>query len=157
VTAEIKGLKQFERELRQADADLPKSMKAAAKETADHVTGKARTNARSAGDVWAKAAPAITSRATATSASVGVSQTSRAPMALPAFWGAKARTGWFGNPLKYGEYSSQHPEWVGANWEAASRSEGPYVINYTLLEELDEAVEIFGQAVDDLSARAFPI
>ena len=76
-------------------------------------------------------------------------------MARPACWGARARTGWFANP-KYADYLSQHPEWVGNTWEAASRTEGPYVINYTLLEQEDRVVELYGDAVMSLSAAAFP-
>jgi hypothetical protein len=155
VTATIKGLSEFKRELRAIDAALPKEMAAANKDIAKQVSDAARSNARSAGGVWARAASAITPRATADMASVGVSATSRAPMALPAFWGARARTGWFAQ-AKYADYTSQHPEWVGNTWEAASRNQGPYVINYTLLEESDRIVERFADAVDQVSRKAFP-
>lgn len=156
MTVAVKGLSEFKRELRKIDSAIPKQMQVANKDIAKEVSDAARTNARSAGGIWSKAASAITPRATAEAASVGVSATSRAPMALPAFWGARARTGWFGNPFKYGDYTSQHPEWVGNTWDAASRSEGPYVINYTLLEESDRVVELYGDAIDRLSAAAFP-
>ena len=156
MTVKVRGLAEFRRELKAIDSDLPKQLAKANREISTHVTQKARGNARAAGGVWALAAGAITGRATASAASVGVARTSRAPMALPAFWGAKARTGWFANPLKYGEYGTQHPAWVGNTWEAATRTGGPYVINYTLLEELDEVVELYGDAIDVLSSAAFP-
>ncbi len=155
MTVTVKGLSEFRRELRAIDAEIPKAMQVANKDIAREVSDAARSNARSAGGVWAKAAGAITPRATAEAASVGVSATARAPMALPAFWGARSRTGWFGAP-KYAGYPTQHPPWVGNTWEAASRSEGPYVINYTLLEQEDRVVELYGDAVMAASAAAFP-
>lgn len=153
---EVRGLDDFRRELRQAGGDHAKALTKANRRVGREVAGKAKSNARLAGGVWAKAAPAISGRGNRDGASVGVANTNRAPMARPAFWGAKARTGWFANPVKYAGYSSQHPEWVGNRWEAASRTEGPYVINYTVLEEVPEILDVYGDEIEDLYRKAFP-
>lgn len=152
----VRGLDDMRRELRTADGDWPKALTKANRKVGQEVAAKSRQNARLAGGVWAKAAAAITGRGTRDAASIGVARTARAPMARPAFWGARARTGWFANPLKYGEFDSQHPAWVGNTWEAASRTEGPYVINYTLLEEVPAVLDVYGDEIEDLYGQAFP-
>ena len=154
---EVRGLTEFRKELKKIDEDLPKEMKAALKEAAEYVSERARTNAKLAGGVWAKAWRGITPRVAATSSGIGVNNNppASARMAPVAFWGAKKRTGWFAAP-KYAAYKSQHPAWVGNSWQGSSKSEGPYVINYTMAEEEDKVVDMFGDALDRLASKAFP-
>lgn len=155
MATEVKGLKDFRKELKDLEGDLDKELTKVHKKIAAEEASRIQVNADSAGGVWAKASKGITGVGLGTSAAIRIGKPNQAPMAPVAFWGAKKRTGWFANP-KYGDYPSQHPEWVGNNWDAASKTEGPYVINYTLAEDLDRIVESYGGMLDDLFAKAFP-
>jgi hypothetical protein len=154
----VVGLKDFRRELRRVDEKAPKQLKATNKNVAKHVQAAGRKNAKVAagyhGALMAKSAMAITGYAEQTYSSIGINN-KRRPYANPAFWGAKARTGWFAQE-KYAGHRSQHPEWVGNSWDAASRTEGPYVLNYTLAEEAPEIIDIHAKGMLELFEQAFP-
>ena len=148
---EVQGLTQFRHDLRVLSGDAPKAMRKAHGRIASYVQGKARSNASAAGGVYAKARTQIRGNSSADSAEIGVSTSGLGPVA---FWGAKKRTGWY-KAARYEESTRQHPEWVGNNWDVGDRLQGPYVINYTIHEELDEIVDRFGAEMDELFSQAF--
>jgi hypothetical protein len=148
---EVEGFREFKRELRAVDNEAPKSMRKAHRRIASYVQGKARSNAGAAGGVYAKARNQIRGNSSATEASIGVREKT---VGSVAFWGAKKRTGWY-KAARYEESTRQHPEWVGNTWDVGDRLQGPYVINYTIHEELDEIVDRFGAEMDELFSQAF--
>lgn len=83
-------------------------------------------------------------------AAVGVRREANA-----AFWGAKKRTGWYA-AQKYAGGPTQHPEWVGNNWDVGVLGQGPYAINPAIFHELDNIERAYGEAVEDIARRAFP-
>lgn len=166
---EVKGLKQFRRDLKAADAKYPKELRALHKRIADRVSVDARKKAQSLGGVHAKAAAAIKPRATQTEARLSVVPQKRTAMANVAFFGARARTGWYSH-YRYASSARtslarrvtgrvrgvQHPGWVGNSWEIAKRGEGPYALNDAIRTNVKWAQSELLDGMDKLAARAFP-
>jgi hypothetical protein len=156
VTVRVEGAKEFRRDLRAVDDQANKKMAAIHRDVAKHDQSKAKTNAGLAGGAYAAAKSAITRSASSSGAAIGVRDTSRVPFAEATFWGAERRSGWYAQQ-KYAESEGrQFPEWVGNTWEAGKKGEGPYVLNYTIAEELPEVLDIYWRGVDDLFSEAFP-
>lgn len=154
---EVKGLREFRRDLKQVSDDLPKEMRDFNKnEVAEPIARLAQVYAHGMGGVQAKAASAITGYATATQASVGFpSGSSNHPEAPVAFWGAKKHTGWYAAGW-YSNSPKQHPDWVGNSWQPGWRGQGPYAINDAVADAADDLPEKYGEMIERLSAKAFP-
>lgn len=149
---EVKGLKDFRRELKAVSADLPKELRRLQKDIADDVASRAQGIAGGMGGVQAKAAGSIRGYATASQASVGFPA---GGIAGAAFWGMKRRTGWYAAP-RYSGSPRQHPLWVGAGWEPGVRGQGPYALNDALADEADTLLERYADMIEGLASRAFP-
>jgi hypothetical protein len=149
---EVKGLKEFRRELKGVSSDLPKALRKAQKEIADDVADRARGVAGGMGGVQAKAADAIKGYATQTQASVGFPA---GTIAAVAFWGARRHTGWYA-AARYAGSTPQHPKWVGTGWEPGVAGQGPYAINDALADFLPELDDRYLTMMEDLAAKAFP-
>ena len=50
----------------------------------------------------------------------------------------------------------QFPTWVGNSWDAGKRGEGPYVINDTIADHLDEIEDKTAKAFETALFKAFP-
>jgi hypothetical protein len=149
---EVKGLKDFRRELKGVSSDLPKALRKAQKEIADDVADRARGVASGMGGVQAKAAGSIKGYATQTQASVGFPS---GGIAGAAFWGTLRHTGWYA-AARYVASSPQHPKWVGDNWEPGVAGQGPYAINDALADFLPELDDRYLDMIEDLTSKAFP-
>jgi hypothetical protein len=149
---EIKGLKEFRRELKAASADLPKALRKAQKDMADDVATRAQGIASGMGGEAAKAAGSIKGYATQTQASVGFPS---GGVAGAAFWGTLRHTGWYA-AARYSHSTRQHPKWIGNSWEPGVAGQGPYAINDALAQYLPELDERYLDMIDDLARRAFP-
>jgi hypothetical protein len=156
----VEGLDEFLRGLRIVDPSSGKEMRKAHRKISNHTQAAARRNASAAagpfGARFADARTAIKAYASEKEAAIGVSRSGRVPHAEATFWGAKGRSGWYGRAKYAASTGQQHPEWVGENWDAGVPGQGPYVLNYTVAEEMDRNLETYGEAMDDLFARAFP-
>lgn len=148
------GLDEFRAELRKIDDDRgwAKELQQVNKKIADRAAEGARGIAVGMGGVWARAADAIGSSASAGAGRVVVNKSGRNPMANVAFWGALRRSGW--NAGHGG--ARQHPPWVGNSWDVATFSGGPYAINRALFFDLPEITADYMAMVDDVARRAFP-
>lgn len=157
---DIDGLSDFRRDLNAVDPSTGKEMKRANRNISNHTQKRARANASASagpfGRRYADARTAIKAFASADEAAIGVSRSGRIPHAQATFWGAKQRSGWYAAARYATSGGQQHPDWVGEHWTAGVPGEGPYVLNYTVAEERDEIVEMYGDAMDLLFARAFP-
>lgn len=140
---EAKGAREFRRELKAAGKEWPKQLTKVHKTIARAVQDRARARARGYGGVRRKAANAITARASAREAGIGVTLgTARYPFSAGAFFGA--------------DRYKQFPGWVGNNWEAGVYGQGPYAINEAVAGESDNILSSYGDMVTDLARRAFP-
>ena len=152
---QIRGLKEFRAALKAAGAGYPKELRAVHKQVADTTAGRARSIAEGLGGVHARAAKAIKGYATQTEARLGSHPSASVPEANVAVWGAKRRTGWYA-ARRYAGGRPQHPPWVGNSWTVAERGQGPYALNQAVSEEADHIVELYAEAFDRLTAKAFP-
>jgi hypothetical protein len=156
MTIEVQGGKKFRRDLRAVDEKANRKMTDIHKGIATHTQTAAKANAAAGGGAYAKAKSAITRLANSSSASIGVHDTNRVPFAEATFWGAKRRSGWYAQQ-KYAESAGrQFPEWVGNNWTVGAPNEGPYVLNYTVAEEIPKVMDLYSRGVDDMFSEAFP-
>jgi hypothetical protein len=149
---DIKGLKDFRRELKSASAAFPKEMRKAQKGMADDVATRAQGIASGMGGEAAKAAGQIKGYATQTQASVGFPS---GGVAGAAFWGTLRRTGWYA-AARYAGSTRQHPRWIGNSWEPGVAGQGPRAINDALADYLPNMEARYLDMIDDLTRRAFP-
>jgi hypothetical protein len=149
---EVKGLKDFRRELKAASSDMPKALRKAQKEIADDVADQARSVASGMGGVQAKAAGSIKGYASQTQASVGFPS---GGIAGAAFWGTLRHTGWYA-AARYAGSPPNTPKWVGNSWEPGVAGQGPYAINDALADFLPELDDRYLDMIEDLTSKAFP-
>lgn len=146
---QVRGLREFQAELSKLPGKLPNELRKANAEIARWLRPKVRGAASGMGGPQAHFAGAIGSSGTRTSAKLTVR-----PDANAAFAGAKKHTGWYA-AARYAASPPQHPPWIGADWEAGGPG-GPYAINPTVRDNVDEIVDTYGDAIDRLARRAFP-
>jgi hypothetical protein len=149
---EVKGLKEFRKELKGVSSEMPKALRLWHKDIADSVAARARGTASGMGGVQAKAAGSIKGYATQTQASIGFPS---GGIAGAAYWGMKRHTGWYA-AARYSGSRRQHPVWIGASWEPAVAGQGPYAINDTLAEMLPEIDDKYLDGIEALARSAFP-
>lgn len=140
-SVEVKGLRELQLALRALGAEWPRELRKANVDVARIAQDASQHEASGLGGVQAKAAPAIKAGGEQLAAKIVVSATAAYPFALGAFFGAK----------KY----PQFPPWVGNSWDPGGPG-GPYAINAALRSKLDEITDAYGDAMDRLTAKAFP-
>lgn len=151
---EIKGLRDFRRELRQLDSKLPNQVSKIHRQVSNLVANRAQAGARGGGRQSAAAAGAIKARAKQTAAYIET--VPKPPFALGVFWGMKRRTGWFANPRYEGSGARQFQPWVGNQWDPGDMGGKPYFIGEAINDSLDEVEDIYLEGIDDLAKQAFP-
>lgn len=147
----VRGLREFQAELRATHAKLPRAMRIAnthiAEVVASNVRDKASTHRRR---VVAKSAPAIVGRGEQRAAKLVINKGTRYRFADGAFFGAKQFPQfepWVGN--------QREMAWpVGANDEGPGR--GPYAINPGIFEAIGDIEEFYLDAFEDAVKAAFP-
>ena len=147
---QVRGLREFQAELRAADPKLARSLRVANREIAEKVADRVRAKATSRGGVAKHAAPAIVGRGEQRAAKIAIAKGTRFKMADGAFFGAlqyRQFPAWVGN-----QYLDAWP--VGANDEGPGR--GPYAINPAIYESIPEIEDFYLNAFEAAAARAFP-
>lgn len=139
-SADVRGLRDFRKELRDLDRAWPKELTAAHKDIGKFAADGARGLAIGLGGVHAKAERAIKGYGNQTSATVGVQASASVPFANVAFWG----------------WNRGRPKWVGNDWDAATFSGGPYAINRALFFDLQKILDRYMELLDGIARRAFP-
>lgn len=137
---EIKGLKEWRRDLRKCGAGWTRHLAALNRGIAKFVEGEAKGNWFR--PVQVEAERAVRGVGTVQGARIGVGTSP--PFAQGAVWGAK-------------QYK-QFPEWVGNNWEVGGAG-GPYGINMAIRENKDEITESYADGfayIAAVVAGAFP-
>lgn len=147
----VRGLREFQAELRATHAKLPRAMRIAhvhiAEKVAENVRAKASTHRRR---VVAKAAPTVVGRGEQRGAKLTINKGRQFKFADGAFFGAKQFPQfeeWVGN-------QHEMPWPVGANDEGPGR--GPYAINPGIFESIPEIEDFYLDGFEDAVKRAFP-
>lgn len=146
----VRGLREFQAELRAADTKLPRAMTAANRQIAERVASSIQDEARSRGGVLAKAAPAVVGRGEQRAAKIAINKGTQYKFADGAFFGAKAWPqfeAWVGN-----QHEMSWP--VGVNDEGPGR--GPYAINPGIFAAIDDIERFYLDEFEDAVAAAFP-
>lgn len=156
-------IEEFIKQLRRVEMDLDPALEKVHEEIAQLAEDWARWEAASGGRGSKTrqrqlAMGAIKGKGSAKDVRVAVVKSAGAPWALAAFWGAKRRTGWYADPLKYRTSPRrQFDSWVGNSWETAVAGTGPYAINDALAHHLPEILEKYRDRLfDDVMKQAFP-
>ena len=147
----MRGLREFQAELRATHAKLPRAMRIAnthiAETVASNVRDKASTHRRR---VVAKAAAAVVGRGEQRGAKLVINKGREYKFADGAFFGAKQFPQfepWVGN-------QHEMPWPAGVNDEGPGR--GPYAINPGIFESIAEIEDFYLNAFEDSVKRAFP-
>lgn len=131
----VDGLRELSRALKSMDKELGKDLQKANKSAASLVADHARAAAYSLGGVAAHVAPSLKASAGRMSASV-----SGGGSAYPMFGGAE-----FGS-IRYTQFQT----WRG------SSSDAGYFLYPTIRRDVDQIVELYSEALDNLLGKAFP-
>lgn len=131
----VDGLRELSRALKSMDKDLGKDLQKANKSAASLVADHARAAAYSLGGVAAHVAPSLKASAGRMSASV-----SGGGATYPMFGGAE-----FGS-IRYRQFET----WRG------SSSDAGYFLYPTIRRDVDQIVELYAEALDNLLGKAFP-
>lgn len=151
MAVEVQGFAEFRRLLKAVDPQWAKELSKANRVVAKRVALKARSYANAYGPMQRASSGAIKWSGTQAAASVKVADTTRNPFALPAFWGAKKRTGW-----NAGNVRPNLPEWVGNGWDYGVHGQGPYAINDAVADAIPEVLDDYMAMLDELFSKAFP-
>ncbi len=149
VKVEIRGLKDFRRELRKLDSrELRNGVTAVYREIARFVRG--RVEGAAPGDVKR----AIGHKANRRGAFITVRP--RPDYALGVFLGAKGRFGWYSAARYRASTARQFEPWVGNQWQPGETGSEPYYIGPAINRSVDEVVEMLADGIEDLARKAFP-
>lgn len=146
-------LKALAKDLRDTDKSLARGLGREHKRLGKIITDDSKSNASQLGGVHDKASGGIKPSASATEIKVIVDAGGAYPMALVAFFGAKAYTGWYGKP-QYFDSPPQHPEWIGADWDP-TEGDGPYAIGDAVRDNLDDVLEAELDVLEQAFTDAF--
>lgn len=144
----VKGLKPLARRLKAIDKSYGKELRKAMLLVSDLMA----TASVTAADRRAK--KAIKGRATQKSAFVRVSSGRRGD-SLAVVMGQKQRSGWYGFRRYRPSTGRQFRPWAGNQWDPGDSTAMPYEIGPAINETVPEAVDILGDALQDLIDRAF--
>lgn len=153
---QVVGLDELRKELRNLaePKGWARELTAAHKLIARDVAGKARAEAESMGGPQRHFARAIRGYGSQTSSRIGIGSASQGQRnwgANAAFWGVKdAISGWNKSTTP-----NLTTEWVGAQWDIAI-GQGPVAIVDTIVRETPHIIDRYGDALEDLTRRAFP-
>lgn len=134
---EVRGLREFRKELKGLGGTLPKDLAKANKRAVEVITSVAKAKAMAMGGVQAKAAPSIKAAATQRVAKLTIGDPRR-PFAIGAYTGAKR---W-----------PQFPEWDGPEIEEGAG----YAVGPAIISEEGRFMAAYEQELDRLAAKAFP-
>ena len=151
---EVRGLRDFQRELRKAGGEFNNELRKINRKVSDLVAGRAKLGAQSGGAQASKAAKAVKARASNTSASIDIVR--NPPFALAVFWGQRRRSGWYAKGRYADSVGKQFQPWVGNQWDPGDLGGRPYFIGDAINASLDEVEDIYLTGVDDVMRRAFP-
>lgn len=149
VRAEITGLKAFRKELRDVDKALGKDLRQAMLKASKLVEARAR-GASPVGH-----AASIRGGATQRAALLRIGP-GRKGTSLATFLGQTQRSGWYGWRRYRRSTGRQFDKWVGNQWDPGDAGGKPYFIGDAINDSVDDVIDVLGDEIEQLAARAFP-
>ncbi len=145
---ELAGLKDFQKELRRIDKELPKELRKVHLTAAQLVAEVTRASFASSPGVTSAVPASVKALAQQRSAAVRIGGAGKAQAALGhEFGGGKYGPG---RPSPRGGHTTQFPPWRGSGANAG------YHLYPTLRSKTDELVEMYGDGFERIARRAFP-
>lgn len=152
VQIEIEGLRNFTRELKRVDKAFGPKLRQVHLRIAVLVEGRTHSAMRAGGGQASAAVRGVRAKATQKMAAI---QTSRGPgWTLGVIWGQRRRTGWYARPRYRASSGRQFRPWVGNQYEPGSQAGKPYFLGDAMNSSIDEAIDLFGDAIDELAREA---
>lgn len=150
----VAGLKEFTKAAKSVDSRFGRELTSAHKEVATLMATRAQARLRSGGRQASQAAKAAKPKATQAAA---ILRTIAKPeFSLGVIWGMRRRTGWYAKERYEGSKGRQFKPWVGNQYTPGEANGKPYFVGDAVNESVDEAIEMFGEAVDRIAKEAFP-
>lgn len=146
---EIRGLVDFQRALRQLNADLPKELGTLNKTVADFVIDRAQGRAASLGPLWVRAARSLSAARKQRAAVVRMGGL-RHPEALGAEFGAIRNIPRLTNSGRSVRGWNQFREWRGSDTDAG------YFLYPTIREDTPQILDMYADLIERLAKKAFP-
>jgi len=143
----VEGLDEFRRELKKIDKALGKELRLVHLKVADLVSGRAQ------GAAPGGVRGAVRPRATQKSAFVSIYP--NPPYALGMFMGMKRRSGWYAKGRYRSSSGRQFEPWIGNSWDPGDGG-GPYYIGPVISASVDDVIDLYGDEIELLAAKAFP-
>jgi hypothetical protein len=143
----VRGLDDFRRELKKVDKALGKELRQVHLKVARLVADRAQ-----------RAAPGRTAKAISAAATQKVAAVRITPKRgdeLGVFMGMKRRSGWYAKGRYRASTGRQFRPWVGANWDPGDGG-GPYYIAPAINRSIDDVIDLYGDEIEKLAAKAFP-
>lgn len=152
----LRGFREFSRELKRVDKKFGKELRQAHLKISKLVVGrthKAMTSSFGPGRGGvAKARRGVRPKATQSYAAVNT--VNNPPWTLGVIWGMRQRSGWFAAPRYADAENRQFEPWVGNQWDPGEHGGKPYYLGDAVNDSIDEAIDIFGEAIEDLARKA---
>ena len=137
--------------LKAAGPAWEKDLVTAHREVGKVAASAARSRARGGTRAQARAARGIQVSPGRRGVSIVPKSTRANPFTTATFMGAKKRTGWFANAKYERSAKRQFPAWVGSNWQAGVRGQGPYVMNDAVADAKPQIVDVYGKQLDKVA------
>lgn len=149
---QIQGLAKFTRELKRVDSEFGKELRQSHLRVARLIENRVQARMARGGPQARAVVKGVKTKATQKQTVVSV--TDNPAFTLGVVWGQKRRSGWYVNRRYRQSKARQFEPWVGNQWDPGDMAGKPYFVGPAVNESIDEAIDIFGDAVDDLARRA---
>ena len=149
----IEGLKEFSREAKAVDKAFGKELRQAHLKIAKLVESRTHSKMKGGGRQASKATKGVKAKATQKMAAI-ITTPGPDGFTLAVIWGQKRRSGWFGYRRYLGSGAHQAQPWVGNQYEPGEAAGKPYYLGDAANESIDEAIDIFADAVTVIARKA---
>lgn len=135
---EVHGLADFQRELRKADATLKAELASLNQRVAQRIVDDVQPTSPQ----QAKVSKGIKAAKQFKAAVVSTANTRANPFAVGAFFGAR-------------RYKQFQP-WIGNQWDPGDSVAASYGVPHSIAKHLEDIVDMYGDGIEEIAAKAFP-
>ena len=150
----VTGLKDFTKAAKNVDKRFGREVTKAHKDIAELMTARSQAALRSGGRQASAVAKSL--RPKATQAAAILRNLANPPFAFGVIWGQRRRSGWYALKRYQESGGKQFRPWVGSQYQPGAQAGKPYYVGDAVNASVDEAIDLFGDAVDRIAKEAFP-